>query len=98
MQRLLARADATAALILSLGPIIGIVGSIGGGYLGEKMGAKKALGWAIFCCAISLLTLSLASQLSLIILTYILYSFFGNAIWSPMNTIVVNVTPEKIEE
>jgi MFS family permease len=87
--------DATATLITSLGPFIGIVGSIGGGYLGEKLGAKKALSWAILCCAISLLMLSLASLLSFIILTYILYSFFGNAIWSPMNTIVANVTPEK---
>jgi MFS family permease len=86
---------ATASLIFSLGPFIGIVGSIVGGYLGEKMGAKKALGWAIFCCAISLLMLSLVSQLSLIILIYIFYSFFGNAIWSPMNTIVASVTPEK---
>jgi FSR family fosmidomycin resistance protein-like MFS transporter len=86
--------EASASLIFSLGPVIGIVGSVGGGYLGEKIGAKKALGWAILCCAISLLMLSLASYVSLLVLAYLIYSFFSSAIWSPMNTIVANVTPE----
>ena len=86
--------EVTASLIFSLGPFIGIVGSIGGGYLGERIGAKKALGWVILCCAISLLMLSLTSQLYLLVLIYLFYSFFSSAIWSPMNTIVANVTPE----
>jgi len=86
--------EATASLIFSLGPFVGIIGSIGGGYLGERMGAKKALGWAILGCAISLLVLSLTSQLYLLTLIYLFYSFFGSAVWSPMNTIVANVTPE----
>ena len=86
--------EVTASLIFSLGPFIGIVGSIGGGYLGERIGAKKALSWAILCCAISLLILSLTSQLYLLVLIYLFYSLFSSAIWSPMNTIVANVTPE----
>jgi MFS family permease len=86
--------EATASLIFSLGPFIGIVGSLSGGYLSERIGAKKALGWTILCCAILLLTLSLSSQLYLLVLIYIAYSFFSSAIWSPMNTIVANVTPE----
>ncbi|MDH5483531.1 MAG: MFS transporter [Candidatus Bathyarchaeota archaeon] len=86
--------EATASLVFSLGPFIGIIGSIGGGYLGERIGAKKALAWAILCSSISLFMLSLASQLYLIILIYLFYSFFGSAIWSPMNTIVARVTPE----
>ena len=86
--------EATASLIFSLGPFVGIIGSIGGGYLGERMGAKKALGWAILGCAISLLVLSLTSQLYLLTLIYLFYSFFNSALWSPMNTIVANVTPE----
>jgi len=86
--------EATASLIFSLGPFVGIIGSIGGGYLGERMGAKKALGWAILGCAISLLVLSLTSQLYLLTLIYLFYSFFNSALWSPMNAIVANVTPE----
>jgi len=86
--------EATASLIFSLGPFVGIIGSIGGGYLGERMGAKKALGWATLGCAISLLILPLTSQLYLLTLIYLFYSFFGSAVWSPMNTIVANVTPE----
>jgi FSR family fosmidomycin resistance protein-like MFS transporter len=86
--------EATASLIFSLGPFIGIAGSVGGGYLGERIGAKAALGWAILSCAFSLFVLSLVSNLYLLVLTYLFYSLFSSAIWSPMNTIVANVTPE----
>ena len=86
--------DSTASLIFGLGPFIGIVGSLGGGYLGAKTGAKKTLSWAIFGCAISLSILAFMSQLYLLIPVYLLYAFFSNAVWSPMNTIVANVTPE----
>jgi len=86
--------EATASLIFSLGPFIGIVGSIIGGYLGERIGAKKALGWAILGGAISLLILPATSHSYLLILVYLFYSFFNSAVWSPMNAIVANVTPE----
>jgi len=86
--------EATASLIFGLGPFIGIVGSVGSGYLCERIGAKKALSWAILGGAISLFTLSLASELYLLIIIYLLYDFFGSAVWSPMNTIVANITPK----
>jgi len=86
--------DATASLIFSLGPFVGIAGSLIGGYLGEKLGAKKALSLSILCGAFSLILLPVAFELYLIILAYLLYSFFSSAIWSPMNTIVAHVTPE----
>ncbi len=83
----------TASLIFGLGPFIGIVGSLSGGYFGEKTGAKKALSWAIIGCAISLLILSMVSQLYLLILIYLLYAFFNYAVWSPMNVIIADMTP-----
>ncbi len=86
--------EAAASLVFGLGPFIGIVGSVSGGYLSERMGAKKALTWVILGGAVSLFTLSLASQLYLLIIIYLLYDFFGSAVWSPMNTIVANITPE----
>jgi len=86
--------EAAASLIFGLGPFIGIIGSLGGGYFCERIGAKKALSLAILCIAISLFMLSLASQLYLLVIIYLLYYFFGSAVWSPMNTIVANVTPE----
>ena len=85
--------ESTASLIFGLGPFVGIVGSLSGGYFGEKIGAKKTLSWAIIGCAISLSMLSAVSQLYFLITVYILYAFFSNAMWSPMNTIVADVTP-----
>jgi len=86
--------EAVASLIFGLGPFIGIVGSLSGGYLCERMGAKNALSWVTLCGVISLFVLSLLSQLELLVLVFLLYSFFGSAVWSPVNTIVARVTPE----
>ena len=85
--------ESTASLIFGLGSFMGIVGSLSGGYLGERIGAKKALNYAIIGCAISLFILSLASQLYFLALIYILYSFFNNAVWSPINSLVADMTP-----
>ena len=86
--------EAVASFIFGLGPFIGIVGSLSGGYLCERMGAKNALSWVTLCGVISLFVLSLLSQLELLVIVFLLYSFFGSAVWSPVNTIVANVTPE----
>lgn len=84
--------ESTASLIFGLGPFMGIVGSLGGGYLGERLGAKKALSYAILGCAVALFMLSLESQLYLLIIVYLVYSFFSYAVWSPLNTLVAGNT------
>ncbi len=85
--------EATASLIFGLGPFLGILGSLNGGYLGEKIGAKKDLSLAILGCAISLFILALSSQIYWLTLVFLLYAFFSNTAWSPMNTIVADITP-----
>ena len=85
--------EAAASLIFGLGPFMGIVGSLNGGYLGERIGAKKALSLSILGCAISLSALSLSTQVYMLLLIYLLYAFFTNSVWSPMNTIVADITP-----
>jgi len=85
--------EAVASFIFGLGPFIGIVGSVGGGYLCERIGAKNAFSLVTLGGAISLFALSLMSQLHLLVIIYLLYSFFGSAVWSPINTIVANITP-----
>jgi MFS family permease len=87
--------DPTASLIFGLGPFMGIVGSLSGGYLGERKGARKALNWTIAGGAISLLFLSSLSEFYLLVLLYVLYSFFSNAMWSPMNALVAQTAPAK---
>jgi predicted MFS family arabinose efflux permease len=86
--------ETTASLIFGLGPFTGIVGALGGGYIAEKLGARKALSWIILCCAVSLLTLSLASHLYFLTVVYLIYTLFSTALWSPMNTMVASITPE----
>ena len=86
--------ESVASLIFGLGPFMGIVGSLSGGYLTEKTGAKKALSWAILGCVISLSIFSFVAQVAFLILIYVVYAFFSNSLWSPMNTIVAAVTPE----
>jgi len=85
--------EAGASLIFGLGPFIGIVGSLCGGYLAERLNAKRALSLTTLGCAITLSMLSLTSELHFVILTYVLYAFFTSNIWSPINTIVANITP-----
>jgi MFS family permease len=85
--------QSTATLIYGLGPFIGILGSLAGGYWGERMGMKKTLNWAIAGCALGLFLILLASHVYLLALTYCVYAFFGNAVWSPMNALVARITP-----
>ena len=85
--------EAMASLIFGLGPFVGIAGSLIGGYLCERLGARNSFSWITLAGAVSLFTLSLVSQLHLLAFIFFSYSFFGSAIWSPINTIVANVTP-----
>jgi MFS family permease len=85
--------DSAASLIYSLGPFVGILGSLGGGYLSERLGARKALGWTVLGCALSLLAISFVTQAYMLALMFSFYSIFNNAVWSPMNTTVANLTP-----
>jgi len=85
--------EAMASFIFGLGPFVGIVGSVSGGYLCERIGARNAFSSVTVSGAISLFALSLTSQLHFLVVIYLLYSFFGSAVWSPINTIVANTTP-----
>ncbi len=85
--------EVTASLIFGIGPLIGILGSLGGGYIGERLTDTKAISSIIACCAISLLALSLTYHFYLLILFYLVYAFFNNAYWSPMNALVARISP-----
>jgi MFS family permease len=87
--------ETTASLIFGLGPFMGVMGSLSGGLIGEKMDPKKALSLAILGCAISLALLGATSQLFLLAGLYVVYSFFSNSIWVPMNTMVADISPSK---
>ena len=86
--------ESTASLIFGLGPFVGILGSLTGGYLGERIGAKKALSWILIISAILLFALSLMAQPYLLVIVYLLYSFFSNSAWSPLNVLATELIPE----
>jgi len=86
---------ATASLIFGLAASVGIVGSLAGGYLGQKMGARKALTWTMLACIITLFALTYISQVFLFSAAYLAYAFFDYVVWSPMHTLVSEITPEE---
>jgi len=86
--------DTTSSLIFAIGPAMGIIGSLLGGYLAERHGANKALSWVILSCSLLLGGLSLMTSVYLLALFYLVYAFVNNALWSPMNTILARITPE----
>lgn len=86
--------EATASFVFGLGPFMGIAGSLSAGYLGEKIGAKKTLSIVIIGCITFLVALSLSSHIILLIFVYVVYSFFKNSVWSPINILVSDLTPK----
>lgn len=88
--------ESTASLIFGLGPFMGIAGSIVAGTLGDRVGAKKMLSLAILGSAFSLIVLSLLSDLYLLVPVFLILSFFDSLVWTPMNTLVVDMTPEVV--
>lgn len=89
--------ESSASLLYSLGPIVGIFGSLVGGYIGERAGEKRALSLAFLGSALSLILMVLLPFQNIFFITipYILYSFFNNCVWSPINTIVAKITPPR---
>jgi predicted MFS family arabinose efflux permease len=85
--------EAVASLIFGLGPFMGIIGSLFGGYLGDRVGAKRILSSAIVGSAVSLLCLALLSNIDSVVLTYLMFALCNNTVWSPMNTMVVDLIP-----
>jgi MFS family permease len=86
---------ATASLIFGLGASVGILGDLTSGYLGQKIGARRALSWVMLCCIILLFALTYVSQIFLFSALYLAYAFFDYAVWSPMHTLVSEITPEE---
>ena len=86
---------AAASLIFGLGASVGIVGDLASGYLGQKMGARRTLSWIMLCCIILLFALTYISQVFLFSVLYMAYAFFDTAVWSPMHTLVSEITPEE---
>jgi maltose/moltooligosaccharide transporter len=87
--------ESTASLVLGFGTFIGVVGSLYGGYSGDRIGAKKTLSLAITGSVISLMFLGSTSQFYLLAALYVVYAFFSASVWSPTNALVADITPRE---
>jgi MFS family permease len=86
--------ESVASLIFGSGPFVGIAGSLVGGYVGIRRGVKNALSLAILGSVVSLSILGLLSDTYSLALAFFAYAFFSYAVWSPMNTLMADITPE----
>jgi len=83
----------TATLIFGLGSLVGVAGSLSGGYLGGKMGERRGMTLALLGCLVSLLLLASISSLEWLVVTYLVYAFFDSSIWIPGSSLVAHLTP-----
>ena len=83
---------ATATLIFGLGPLMGVIGSLTGGYFGERMSAKRTLSLAILGCVFLLALLALSSEPYILTLIYLLYAILSCGTYVSMNTIAANIS------
>ena len=88
-------ADSAASLVLGFGTFMGVAGSLYGGYLGDKVGAKKALSLAIAGSVAAMLFLGLMTQFYALVAFYLVYAFFTSSVWSPINAVVADITPKE---
>jgi len=85
--------ESLASMIFGVGPIMGIIGALAGGYLGDRVGSKKALSLTILGAVISLSLLAFMRELHLVALVYLVYAFFTYTVWSPITAIIAETTP-----
>jgi MFS family permease len=82
-----------ASLIFGLGPVVGIVASLSGGHMGDRLGAKRTLSTALVGSTILLILLAFSTDIQSLALFYVIYSFWNNSVWTPMNTLVAQIIP-----
>jgi len=85
-----------ASMIFGLGPLIGILSSLICGHLSSRFGNAKTLLWMVVGSLLSLIPLSLANSLNLLMMAYTIYSFFNNGAWSPIGALVASLTPSSM--
>lgn len=86
--------DDVAALIFGIGPMIGVFGSLVGGYLGSRFGDRNFLSLAFFGLAVFVSSLAYAPLIGFMILSFLIYRWFFASIWPASASLVSTLTPE----
>jgi predicted MFS family arabinose efflux permease len=77
--------QSVATLIFGLAPVVGIIASLSGGYLGDRWGAKRILSVAYLGTCLFLILLAFATDIPSLSVFYVIFSFWNTSVWTPMN-------------
>jgi len=80
-----------ASIVFGAGPLIGIVGSLGAGYLSARLGDRKALALFFLGQVVFLTGLIAIPFLPLAAFSFLMYQLFLAAIWTPSTSLVASL-------
>jgi MFS family permease len=80
-----------ASIIFGAGPLIGIVGSLGAGYLSARLGDRNALALFFLGQVVFLIGLIGVPYLPLATVSFFMYELFLAAIWTPATSLVASL-------
>ena len=80
-----------ASIIFGAGPLIGIVGSLGAGFLSARLGDRNALALFFLGQVVFLIGLIGIPYLPLATVSFLMYELFLAAIWTPASSMVTNL-------
>lgn len=86
-------ATATASLIFGLRPLIGMFAAPIGGVMVDKVGEKRWIAVGLIAQIVSLAFIALASTLTWLLLSYLLYSFFGLMEMPAVQSLIAKYVP-----
>jgi MFS family permease len=81
-----------ASIVFGAGPLVGIVGSLVGGYLSSRLGEKNSLALVYIGQVIFLLGLITIPLTPLAIVSFLFFQLFSNAMWTPASSMVACLT------
>lgn len=85
--------EVTSSLIFAIGPPIGIFSSLLSGYLGYLVGDKKVLILVMVGAMFSVVFIPFAQTTFLLILIFLCFMFFNQAVWAPLASVTATLTP-----
>jgi MFS family permease len=80
-----------ASMIFGAGPLIGIVGSLGAGFLSARLGDRNALALFFLGQVVFLIGLIGIPYLPLATVSFLMYELFLAAIWTPASSMVTSL-------
>ena len=85
--------EVTSSLIFAIGPPMGIFSSLISGYLGYSLGNKKVLILVMVGAMFSVAFMHFAPTTLLLVLIFLCFMFFNQAVWAPLASITATLTP-----